>query len=414
MVSENTNSTGANSDSNKPKGTAFILNESGVVVQILRDDINFFDNTTENPLLTSLIDSQSVQKALNMLEMLKISGSVFKWELQCSSNKEYERLNFSGIKNSDGLILVASPYQQNIENYFDELMKINNEHINSIRSLSKKYRRIKSDQKESQIYDELTQLNNELSSAQRKLAKKTAELEKTNEIKNRMIGMAAHDLRNPLTIIQTYSDFLLDDFSKKRDDNADGEIQTIIKEIRNASQFMLNLVTDLLNVSHIESGKITLSITEIDLIAFFDHQVSINTMFANKKNISLKFNPDISSLTIEADKEKIQQVVNNLISNAIKYSHSNTTITLDVTHQPKEKMVVFSVQDEGQGIPEEEIKELFKPFANISVQPTSGEDSTGLGLAITKRIVDAHNGTIWVESTPGEGSTFFVKLPMEQ
>jgi len=87
---------------------------------------------------------------------------------------------------------------------------------------------------------------------------------------------------------------------------------------------------------------------------------------------------------------------------------------LDVTHLPEEENVVFSVQDEGQGIPEKEIKELFKPFADISVQPTMGEDSTGLGLAITKKIVDAHRGTIWVESTPGEGSVFFVKLPLRQ
>lgn len=401
---------------NKPKGAAFILNESGVVVEILRDDIRFFENSNENPLFTSLIDSQSIQKALNMVETLKISGSVFKWELQCrtSAHTDYERLNFSGIKTVDGLIIVAAPYQQSIEKYFDELMKINNEHVNSIRSLSKKYRRIKTDRKESQIYDKLTELNNELASAQRKLAKKTAELEKTNEIKNRMIGMAAHDLRNPLTIIQNYSNFLLEDLQKKDGNDSNGEIQTIIKEIHNAGQFMLNLVTDLLNVSRIESGKITLNITEMDLIAFLKHHVSINTMFASKKNISLAFNPELSSLSIEADKEKIQQVVNNLISNALKYSHPGTTITLDVNHQPEEKTVVFSVQDEGQGIPQEEMNELFKPFANISVQPTSGEDSTGLGLAITKKIVDAHKGSISVESEPGQGSEFFVKLPLRQ
>jgi len=401
---------------NKPKGAAFILNESGMVKEILRDDIHFFDNSHEHPLFTSLIDSESIQKALNMVETLKISGSVFKWELQSqkSTGVAYKRLNFSGIKTVNGLIIVAAPYQQSIEKYFEELMKINNEHVNSIRSLSKKYRRIKTDRKESKIYDKLTELNNELSSAQRKLAKKTAELEKTNEIKNRMIGMAAHDLRNPLTIIQNYSNYLLDDLQKKQGDDKYEEIRTIIKEIHSAGQFMLNLVTDLLNVSHIESGKITLNITEMDLIAFLKHQVTINTMFAIKKDISLEFSPELSSLYIKADKEKIQQIANNLISNAIKYSHPGTTITLDVTHLPEEENVVFSVQDEGQGIPEKEIKELFKPFADISVQPTMGEDSTGLGLAITKKIVDAHRGTIWVESTPGEGSVFFVKLPLRQ
>ena len=115
------------------------------------------------------------------------------------------------------------------------------------------------------------------------------------------------------------------------------------------------------------------------------------------------------SLPVRMDAFKIEQVLNNLIQNAVKFSHPDKTI--DVRTEKKGGMIVVSVKDEGQGIPADELDKLFLPFQRTSVRSTGGEPSTGLGLAIVKRIVEGHGGKIWVESKPGVGSTFHFSIP---
>jgi signal transduction histidine kinase len=110
------------------------------------------------------------------------------------------------------------------------------------------------------------------------------------------------------------------------------------------------------------------------------------------------------------DRNKIEQVLNNLISNAIKYSYPNTTIRIEVLRQGD--FVVTKVIDQGQGIPADELPHVFKPFQKASTKPTAGEKSTGLGLAIVKKIIEGHQGEIGVESEVGKGSTFFFRLPL--
>jgi signal transduction histidine kinase len=113
---------------------------------------------------------------------------------------------------------------------------------------------------------------------------------------------------------------------------------------------------------------------------------------------------------MRVDVDKIQQVLNNLISNAIKYSHPQTTVQIRATR--KQNDVLISVTDSGQGIPKSEFDKLFKAFSKTSVKSTDGENSTGLGLLICRQIVEAHSGKIWLESQVGVGSTFYVLLPI--
>lgn len=261
-------------------------------------------------------------------------------------------------------------------------------------------------------YDELSSLNNELANTQRKLVKKTAELERTNEFKNQMLGMAAHDLRNPLTVILNFSEFLMEDYEE-------GELNEdqfeLVKEIRNSSEYMLQIVEELLDISAIESGSISLEKEKVDLNELIEHAVTLNRPNAEKKNIRLEMEPCEEICSAEIDPHKFQQVLNNLISNAIKYSHPESTASVgikkDSPDSGKSGAFTIYVSDEGQGIPEEDRNKLFRPFAKINVESTAGERSIGLGLAISKRIVEAHGGTIDVETEVGEGSTFYVRLP---
>jgi two-component system sensor histidine kinase/response regulator len=254
---------------------------------------------------------------------------------------------------------------------------------------------------------ELQQLNNELLVAQRELRKKNILLEKINEQKNYLLGMAAHDLRNPLGIIQTYSDFLIEEIAAL----LNREQLDLIESIKSSSEFMLHLVNEMLDFSNIESGKVKLNLEKTDLVELVGHNIQLNKSFSEKKNIKIVYNSENTIPPMIIDKYKIQQVLNNLVSNAIKFSYPDTKIEVSVRR--KENNVIISVRDEGQGIPGNELVKLFTPFEKTSVKSTGGERSTGLGLAIAKKIVDSHNGTIWVESEVGKGSVFYIQLPLK-
>lgn len=224
--------------------------------------------------------------------------------------------------------------------------------------------------------------------------------------KNEFLGIAAHDLRNPLGIIMGYSQLLLDSIC-----GVLNEKQTkFISAIRKSSNTMHNLINDLLDISKIESGKLQLNMQETDLISLCRQNIELNSTISEKKRIKIHFYYDENIPQIMIDPQKIEQVLNNLITNAIKFSHPDTNIYIRLSRN--EHNVLIEVKDEGQGIPENEIDTIFKPFSKSSVLSTGGEKSTGLGLAIVRKIVEGHRGSIWVESEVGKGSTFFVKLPI--
>jgi len=228
-----------------------------------------------------------------------------------------------------------------------------------------------------------------------------------NELKNKFVGIAAHDLRNPTSLIQSYIQLLLEGYL--------GEIspaqQEALSKMNKACKGMFALIDDLLDVSAIESGHLELRLRPVDLAAYLQENLTENAILAKSKSIELTadLSPDLPTVMIDPD--RISQVLNNLISNAIKYSDPRTIITLRARATGSE--VTIAVQDQGQGIPAEEMDRLFTEFGRTSARPTGDEKSIGLGLAIARRIVEAHGGRIWAESQVGIGSTFAFTLPLQ-
>ncbi len=242
--------------------------------------------------------------------------------------------------------------------------------------------------------------------AEEALRQSNDQLRELNIQKNEFLGMAAHDLRNPIAVIQNSSSVL----SRYSSENLSEKQKEFLKKIYDTSKFMLELLNSLLDISKIESGKLELEITKNNYPDFVRKNIEFNRFFATEKGISIDSVLSDDIPLVDFDKNKIEQVLNNLISNAIKYSHPNTMMRIEVL---KEKdFVVTKVIDQGQGIPENELPHVFKPFQKASTKPTAGEKSTGLGLAIVKKIVEGHQGTIGVESEVGKGSTFFFRLPL--
>ncbi|MBF0287840.1 MAG: response regulator [SAR324 cluster bacterium] len=248
--------------------------------------------------------------------------------------------------------------------------------------------------------------NSEANNLSRELQKSNVQLAKLNELKNHFLGMAAHDLRNPISIIQQYSEFLLSETESK----LAPEQLDLLSKIRNSSHFMLTLLNDLLDISKIESGKLDLELHKTEIVSFIEKCLVGNRVLASKKKIRITYHHYEKLPLVRIDRTKIEQVLNNLLSNAIKYSLPQTTVQVSVFQSGDYVMV--SVKDQGPGIPENEVSTLFDAFHTSSVKSTAGEKSTGLGLTIVQKIVIGHQGKIWVDSHLGKGTTFFFTLPI--
>lgn len=243
---------------------------------------------------------------------------------------------------------------------------------------------------------------------------RTAELEsmntrliEVNEEKNRYVGMVAHDLINPIGSAEAFSYLLLKDF----DTQSKEEQLHLIGIINKCSSFSLNLIHDYLDVSKIEAGIFDLNLTKQDYISFVQDNVKQNQMLAKKKLQEIQIESTIQELQLSFDKNKFEQVLNNLLGNAIKYSLPGTRIKILISLSDND--LITSFMDEGQGIPANELATVFNPFQTTSIKPTANEKATGLGLAIVKKIIESHNGTVFVESEVGKGSVFTFKIPLQ-
>lgn len=238
-----------------------------------------------------------------------------------------------------------------------------------------------------------------------RILKKNIELQNLNELKNKFLGIASHDLRNPLYVIQSYSEVLLEG---KYFGSLNEKQQNLVKHIFDSSTFMKTLLNELLDISMIESGKVLLLKQETDFSALVAERVELNQAIANKKQIKLDLSLDPIP-PFPFDKNRIIQVIDELIGNAIKYSPMDTQIHVSTQKTPGR--MKFSVTDKGPGISEKNQDLLFGEFQTLDAKPTGGEKSTGLGLAIVKKIIALHGGEVGVASK-GKGSTFYFTLPL--
>ncbi len=232
------------------------------------------------------------------------------------------------------------------------------------------------------------------------------QLVELNELKNKFLGIAAHDLRNPLGGIKGFLSLFLGDHLGSISDSQ----RAVMQKMDKACESMLVLINELLDVSTIEAGELDLKLQKVDLAESLRDCYEVNSMLGRMKSIEFDLNLEPDLPRVNLDVNRVNQVLNNLITNAIKFSHPNSRITIHA-HRAGEE-VVISVSDQGQGVPQKELRKLFTDFGRTSVRPTAGEKSTGLGLAIVKRLVESHSGRVWVESKVGVGSKFSFTLPI--
>ncbi|MCC5789088.1 MAG: HAMP domain-containing histidine kinase [Opitutales bacterium] len=252
----------------------------------------------------------------------------------------------------------------------------------------------------------LLSLNAELSNRTRELHKANAELKRLDTLKNRFLGMAAHDLRTPLGVILAYSELLEDEVGS----SMEAEHREFVSTIRESSDFMLQLVNDLLDVATIESGKLAMDRKPVDLPTVLAKNLSLNQLLAARKNIQIVFAPPDEFPTVLLDRMKFEQVMNNLLGNAVKFSPPDSTITVRLEQHPNQAKIYVS--DEGPGIPPEKINQLGQPFARLGTRTPNDEPGTGLGLLIVRKIIEGHGGRLHIVPAERSGTTFVLELPL--
>jgi len=218
--------------------------------------------------------------------------------------------------------------------------------------------------------------------------------------------MAAHDLRNPAGIVQMLAEILIDEAGS----GLGGEHRELLEDILASGRSMSRIINDFLDTAKIESGRFEVELLPGDMGEIVDAAVKWNTIIARKRGLTITHDRTDTILPVEVDRNKIQQVLNNLIQNAVDYSPDGGVVRLRVDKERERIRVTIS--DQGPGIPPDVKKTLFQPFGKGSARKRSGDAGTGLGLAISKKIIDAHGGEIGVDSSDGAGSRFYFRLPL--
>lgn len=237
-------------------------------------------------------------------------------------------------------------------------------------------------------------------------------LQRINTQKNEILGVAAHDLKNPLGAVVGFAGALRVCLDEKNLELFRPEMVDEADSIEQSARHMLNIINGLLNASALEDGAVELALTECEMDLLIGSVISMNDASSRRKEITVHLEAEAGCVVV-GDLQRLQELVDNLLSNAIKYSPRGSQVWVRVSHSSP-ATVQISVRDEGPGLTEDDKRRLFGKFQKLSARPTDGETSTGLGLSIAKSIVTLHGGRIWAESDLGLGSTFFVDLPVKQ
>jgi two-component system, OmpR family, sensor kinase len=383
---------------------ALSCTSDGTIVQILHDDLGFARAAGTGAHLRDIVDTGSAAKAEKFIASLVVRESMAGWHLNIPGRDGAQPLYFAGAAGDDSLLILAAPDRNSAAALFDDLAG----NIATSHALGNLLREPQTGltaslSRDNELYEELSRLNNELINRERELARKSAALERLSLEKSRMVAIAAHDLRNPLTVIASYADLL------KIDEVLHGEHLLYLDEIAHSARFMMELVEEMLDSSRLESGYVDVDLQELDLVAVADHAATINRIRAVRKQITITLQQEVDRAMIRADPVKLRQIINNLVVNAIKFSPERTNVTIRV--RCTDGRALLEVEDQGIGIPRENHLTIFEPFKTLGAFGTAGERSTGLGLAIVKQLAALHHATIEVESEEGRGSLFRVAFP---
>lgn len=249
-------------------------------------------------------------------------------------------------------------------------------------------------------------LKEKVTVATEKLRRTNRELQRLDQAKNEFLGMASHQLRTPLTSIKGYLSMVMEGDAGK----INQQQQALLSEAFNSSERMVHLISDFLSVSRLQTGKFILDAKPVDLDIVVKQQVDALAPMAASRRLKIDYTRPVARREVIIDEDKVQQVVMNLIDNAIFYSRADSSVKVNLHYVDKE--VVFTVTDTGIGVPAKEQAKLFGKFFRATNARKQRPDGTGVGLYLAKKVIGGHHGKLIFESEEGKGSTFGFSLPL--
>lgn len=371
------------------EGVALICHRDGTIQEVVRNDPGLDEAFLLHRPFPACLEVEALQEGLDFLLAIRRQQVACGWVLPLHGLPPGSTLQFSGGIVDERILIIGTPLPQAVD-------------PGPGRPGTAGQVTAPGDP----FLEDLSRLNNELTNAQRELVRKNAALDKAHQRINTLLGVAAHDLRNPISVIRTYADILLEAPPGVPDPDA----HECLVQIRRVSDYMVGLLQNLLDLSAIQSGLLRLEPRSLNPVDFLSHTLPPDRLLASQREVTILTDFPESFPDLPFDPLKIQQVIHNLVGNAIKFSPRGGVVRIAL--EQHDHMAVVRVSDQGPGIPLTEQKLLFRPFSRTSVTPAGGEKGSGLGLAICKKIIEGHQGRIWVESTPHQGTTFSFTLPM--
>jgi signal transduction histidine kinase len=361
------------------------------------------------PALQKALDKRTVRlekqiEALNKSKDTLMSDNILleykKKDLLLLTQKLEEAYEEISAKNNEMMLQQKKIFEQ-----AEKLNKVNQQILEKNRELEQQKESLM-DQSDylHEANQTITQMHEQVQKQKDEILSKNEELQNLNNEKNNLIGIVAHDLKSPLNQMKGLLSII-----KITSTTLDEETLGYVEMMESSTQRLTDMIGKILDVEAIDSKQVNLTIENIDLSDILRNLLERFELSAKQKNIQLI--PSFEDkVIVNSDRLYTEQVFENLISNAIKFSPGNKNVYVNI--QVKEGKAIGEIKDEGPGINDNDKKKLFGKYQKLSARPTGNEISTGLGLSIVKKFVDAMGGEIWCESEAGKGASFLVKLPL--
>ena len=385
------------------RGLALICDRNGMPQNWVRDDFGLTQPGESPRTFIRLLDDSSHTQGLRFLSQLKAGEPLVNWELCFSVAGEPRPLSVAGLDLGNETLIMAAKSSAALRSFCRELATSKTEPSTAYRDLLRAWDESESAGDDTAVYNDYVRMHNDLTRLQRESASRDAKLQHLS--KNRILDMAAHDLRNPLNVICLLADGLADQVA----DRLTEEEQSSLVKIKQTALDMGRLINNILDTARSSPGLPDLQLQTGDLEQLVRDCINQIQPLAITKHISIVLLCEEELPNISADLGRIQQVIDNLLGNAIKFSPMKTRVELRLQMTPQG--LLMTVCDQGPGILEDELTTIFQPFIKGTARSTQGEPGNGLGLAICVSILEAHGAKIWAENAPQTGATIKVLLP---